>query len=143
MPGASGIAMTERELVDALCDLRPEWDARRAELHAEQIYYAHIGTLGQELARAALEPLREPWIERAFTVIEHALEVGTTGTENLVVVGLFEAMQNVAYAHPAPGHVIEDQLGLLSRVAWEDLIEGWTGAGIRTISAWRERGGRR
>jgi hypothetical protein len=135
--------MTERELMDALCDLRPEWDARRAEIHEQPIYYVHGGSLAGELAEAVLAGSSEPWARAAFSLIERAFEVGTPGTSNLVVVGLFEAMQNVAHAHAAPGDVIEDLLGPLSRRAWGDLIEGWTGSGIRTIAAWRERGGRR
>lgn len=133
--------MTERELMDALCDLRPEWDALRAEIHEERIYYVHGGRLAHELAEAVLGGGSEPWIGATFSLIERAFEVGTPETTNLVVVGLFEAMQNLAYSHAAPGDVVERHLGPRSRRAWGDLIEGWTGTGIRTIAAWRARGG--
>lgn len=129
--------MTERELIDQLCDLRPDWSERRAQIHELRMYYVDGATLGRELVEAVLAGRDEPWMRAAFEVIERALDIGTQGTQNLVVVGLFEAMQGPVYERARPSEVMDGWLGLLSQTAWADLIEGWTGTGIRTIAAWR------
>ncbi len=131
------VALTERDLIDALCELRPEWTERRAAIHEAHIYYADGAELGRELVEAVLARRDEPWMRAAFAVLERALDVGTKGTANLVVVGLFEAMQNPVYERAIPSNIMDRWLGPLSQMAWEDLIEGWTGKGIKTIAAWR------
>lgn len=131
--------MTERELIDALCELRPTWAARRDEIHAAGIYHVDGGSLATELVDAVLAGADEPWMRRAFEVIERALEAGTEGTRTLVVIGLFEAMQNAVYERADPPDVLDAWLHPASQRAWGDLIESWTGRGIRTVAAWRAR----
>jgi hypothetical protein len=127
----------ERELIDALCDAQPEWSARRAAIHEAAIYYVDGADLGRELIEAVLAGRDAAWMRRAFEVIEEALVRGTAGTRNLVVVGLFEAMQGPAYRRAEPPDLLDAWLGAASRAAWADLIEGWTGGGVRSIEAWR------
>lgn len=129
--------MTEREFIDALCDVRPEWDGRRMQVHDNEIYYVDGAHLGSELAMCVFAGRDEPWMTQAFAVIERALVVGTEPTRNLVVVGLFEAMQARAYRAADPPDVLDAWLGPASRNAWALLIEGWTGRGVRTIEAWQ------
>ncbi len=129
--------VTERELIDQLCDLRPEWTERRAEIHEGQIYYVDGADLGRELVEAVISGVNEPWVRAGFAVIERALTTGTELTKNLVVVGLFEAMQGPAYHHAEPPDLVDGWLGPLSLAAWADLIEGWTGEGIRSVAAWK------
>lgn len=129
--------MTEREFIDALCDLRPEWSDRREEIHTSSIYYVDGANLGCELAEAVVACRDEPWMRAAFDVIERALIVGSEGTKTLVVVGLFEAMQSFVYENANPADQLDSWLGPQSREAWANLIEGWTGEGVRTIAAWR------
>jgi hypothetical protein len=127
----------ERELIDALCGVRPEWAARREEIHEAELYYVDGAGLGRELIEAVLDGRDAPWIRRAFDVIEAALERGGPRAKNLVVTGLFEAMQGPVYRRADPPDLADAWLGAASRKAWADLIEGWTGEGIRSIEAWR------
>jgi len=131
------LRVEEQDLVDALCDLRPEWSARREAIHRAGLYYVDSAHLGRELIEAVLDRRDAPWVRRAFEILEQALERGSAATRNLVVVGLFEAMQGPAYRRADPPDLAEAWLGPASRAAWADLIEGWTGAGIRSIEAWR------
>jgi hypothetical protein len=128
--------VTEREFIEALCAVRPAWSARRSAIHAEALYYVDGAALGRELFRAALRGSRETWISAAFEVLEWALRDGTDETRNLVVAGFVEVMQNEAYQHP-DSSAAEMLLGPSSRKAWSDLIESWTGGGVRTMDAWR------
>lgn len=129
--------MDERELIDALCGVRPEWAARREAIHEAELYYVDSASLGRDLIDAVLEGRDAPWMRRAFEVIEAALGRGSPGARNLVVTGLFEAMQGPAYRRADPPDLVDAWLGAASRKAWADLIEGWTGEGVRSIEAWR------
>ena len=129
--------MDERDLIDALCDARPAWGAHRDQIHEAEIYYVDGARLGRELIEEVLAGRDAPWMRRAFEVIEAALVRGSPATRNLIVVGLFEAMQGPAYRHADPPDLIDAWLGVASQAAWADLIEGWTGAGVRSIEAWR------
>lgn len=129
--------MTPRELIDHLCDLRPEWDARRAEIHDNNYYYSDGASLGCELLTAAVDGIVEPWVGTGFAVIERAITSGDDKTRNLVIAGLFEAMQNDAYRRDVRDEVIDGLLGPASLRAWAALIEGWTGDGVRTLAHWR------
>jgi len=127
----------ERAFIDALCDVRPEWAARRDAIHEAELYYVDGAGLGRELVEAVLGGRDAAWMRRAFEVIEAALERGSPAARNLVVTGLFEAMQGPAYRRASPPDQVDEWLGAASRTAWADLIEGWTGEGIRSIEAWR------
>jgi hypothetical protein len=127
----------ERDLIDALCGVRPEWAARRDAIHEADLYHLAGARLGRELIEAVLGGRDAAWMRRAFEVIEAALARGTPGAKNLVVTGLFEAMQGPAYRRASPPDQVDAWLGAASREAWADLIEGWTGEGVRSIEAWR------
>ncbi len=117
--------MTPRDFVDQLCSLRPAWAARRDEIHANAIYYADAPDFGRELLEAARDGVTEPWVAEGFALIERALGAGDQSTQNLVVIGLFEAMQNFAIRQSVPAEVIERSLGPGSRKAWAELTVFW------------------
>jgi hypothetical protein len=126
MPGDS--PMTERELIDQLCDLRPEWAERRAEIHDRGTYYADGAALATELVATVIGGQKEPWMRKACAVIERALQVGTSGTQTLVVTGLLEAMQNMVLRESPARDVMLDWLGPRSYAAWAELSAFWNGA---------------
>lgn len=128
--------MTPREFMDQLCLCRTRWTARRDAIHASGVYYVDVAALGHELMRAVQSGCKHPWVFRCFDVIENGLCDGDDATKNLIVVGLFEAIQGDAYRH-GPHDLIESKLGPRSLDAWAALIEGWTGKGIRTVEHWR------
>jgi hypothetical protein len=119
-----------------LCRTRRRWRRRLPEILRDELFYVSIASLGHELVQAVIRGDAGP-ARRAFGVIERCLAAGNADTTNLMVVGLFEAMQNDAHARLEPPDALDDWLGPRSRGAWADLIEGWTGKGIRTIEQWR------
>jgi len=128
--------MDARAFVDLLCEVKQRWRERRSAIHAEQLYYVSTATLGHELMEAVGRGDHEAWMARAFAAIERGLSEGDEATKNLVVVGMFEAMQGDAYRMEPPD-VVDRWLGPSAKAAWADLIEGWTGEGIRSIEHWR------
>jgi hypothetical protein len=129
--------VTERELIDQLCDLRPTWAELREQIHEERAYFEYGTDFGRELVGAILAGEDLPWMRGACAVIERAIEHGNEATKGLVVTGMFESMQNRVYAKANPPDLMDDWLGPHARMAWADLIEGWTGQGVRTVEAWR------
>ncbi len=127
---------TSRDVMEMIATRRPRWRRELAAIHAEGLYYVSIATLGHELCAAVLGGCRKPWVTDVFAMIERGFEFGDTEATNLLVVGLFESMQGDAY-HRGPPDLFERMLGPLSHQAWADLIEGWTGKGVRSVESWR------
>ncbi|MFN8608071.1 MAG: hypothetical protein U0931_11110 [Vulcanimicrobiota bacterium] len=71
-------------------------------------------------------------------MVERVFHEGDDEAKTLCVVGLFESLQNQNYREGS-ADLVESQLGPLSMLAWSDLIEGWSGPGIRTVAQWRSR----
>jgi hypothetical protein len=128
---------------DALATFAACWPRFRAHLARERaaeewIDYTGIADMGNNFFRAFACGCRAPWVGAMFEAIEHVLVHGDDEAQNLVVVGLFEAVQGTAYRAGEAGDAFEAALLPRSREAWADLIEGWTGAGIRNLTAWRQ-----
>ncbi len=123
------------------------WPRFRSLLRRERaadrwLDYVGIAELGHRHFAAFASGCRAPWIQGVFEAMEHVLTCGDASAQNLVVVGLFEAVQGDAYRAGAVGERYESALPPRARRAWADLIEGWTGPGIRDLAAWRSKGGR-
>jgi hypothetical protein len=111
--------------------------ARKADAWLD---YPGIADLGREHFFAFQCGCQAPWVAEVFAVIEHVLQWGDGDAKNLVVVGLFEAVQGKAYHAGLSGDRYEATLGPSARAAWADLIEGWTGEGVRDLATWRSKG---
>jgi hypothetical protein len=111
--------------------------ARKADAWLD---YPGIADLGRAHFLAFQSGCQAPWVASVFAVIEHVLACGDGDAKNLVVVGLFEAVQGLAYHAGPTGDRYEAMLGPSARAAWADLIEGWTGEGVRDLAAWRSKG---
>ena len=127
---------TSRDVIEAIVLCRAKWRAELPAIHEEALYYVSIARLGHQLCAAVLGGCRKPWVGEVFAAIERGLERGDSEAKNLLVVGLFESMQGDSYRH-GPPDLFERLLGPLGRAAWADLIEGWTGEGVRTVEHWR------
>jgi len=128
---------------EALAVFAARWPRFRAHLARERaaekwIDYPGIAGMGCDFFRAFASGCRAPWIGAMFEAIEHVFVHGDSVAQDLVVVGLFEAVQGAAYRAGEAGDAFEAALLPRSREAWADLIEGWTGAGIRDLAAWRQ-----
>jgi hypothetical protein len=131
--------VTPTEVIAALASCRSEWQRELPRIAEDQLFYLDVATFGRDAFRALLEGRDEPWIAELFGVVERALIEGDENARELIVVGMFEAMQNANHAQ-GPDDLIEARLGPRSGTAWGDLIEGWTGPGVRTVAAWRAIG---
>lgn len=125
--------MDPNELMTALAACRSDW--RRSD--DADLPYLQIAAMGHDLHRAIRNGCRERWVHDVFRVIETALTTGDPLAQNLVVVGMFEAMQGDAWRDVARPDRLDDWLLPASLVAWRDLIEGWIGPGIRSVEHWR------
>lgn len=112
----------------------------RQRASGEWLDYVGIADMGRRHFRAFGSGCSVPWVQGVFAATEHVLAQGDDSAQNLVVVGLFEAVQGLCYHAGAIGDRYEAALGPHARRAWADLIEGWTGAGIRDLRAWRAKG---
>ena len=130
--------MTPPQLIDQLAVCQHQWAKRLPQIHAptNRTYYITIAEFGYHLFATLLNNPSHSWLDRFFRTIEHALQNGDEQTKNLVVVGLFESLQGKNYLE-GPDDLIESRLLPYSLQAWSDLIEGWTGPGIRTVAQWR------
>jgi hypothetical protein len=129
-------ALSPAEAMTLLCRAWPRWRRKSPRILEEALFYNAIAELGAELMDAAIAGKSDA-VERALQAVERCLIEGDAEARNLVVVGMFEAMQNIAHARLEPPDALDRWLGPVSREKWADLIEGWTGAGIRTIAHWR------
>lgn len=130
---------------EALECFAANWPRFRKELRQERaadrwLDYVGIAELGHRHFAAFANGCRAPWVQGVFDAMEHVLTFGDASAQNLVVVGLFEAVQGDAYRAGEIGDRYESALSVRSRRAWQDLIEGWTGTGIRDLAAWRKKG---
>lgn len=110
---------------------------RRSRQDGSWLDYPGIAELGRHHFTAFRSGCRAPFVSAVFAAMEHVLTHGDGAAKNLVVVGLFEAVQGSAYHAGRDGDAYEAALLPRSRDAWANLIEGWTGAGIRDLKAWR------
>ncbi len=118
------------------------WPRFRAYLDRERaegnwIDYIGIAEMGRDFFEAFSRDCHEPWVGAMFEAIEHVLTHGDEQAQTLVVVGLFEAVQGLAYHAGAAGDRFEAALLPRSREAWAELIAGWTFPGVRDLAAWR------
>lgn len=101
----------------------------------EDLPYIAVTEPGDKVFRALLAGhSADPF----FAVVERVFAEGDAEAQNLCVVGLFESLQGRNYRE-GDADLVERHLGPLSQAAWADLIEGWTGAGYRTVAQWRAK----
>ena len=119
--------MTPPQLIDQLAVCQHQWAKRLPQIHAptNRTYYITIAEFGYHLFATLLNNPSHSWLDRFFRT-----------TKNLVVVDLLDSRQGKNYLE-GPDDLIESRLLPYSLQAWSDLIEGWTGPGIRTVAQWR------
>ena len=118
-----------------LAESWPPWAARPRAVQGDPLYVA-IAELGHAICQALREGEAGDLVP-FFDALERAFEGGDAEALNLLGAGLFEAMQGDAYRLFEPADQLDDWLGPRALAAWRDLIEGWTGRGVRSITSWR------
>jgi len=125
--------------MDRLLDCVSADPEARERVHRQHIYYVSIAELGYDVFSTLLECADADWCLRFLATIERGLVEGDGETRNLVAAGLFESLQSQSY-RIGPADLLESRLGPRSLEVWCDLMEGWSGPGIRSVAAWRLRG---
>jgi hypothetical protein len=129
--------LSPREWMSRLCGCSNRWQARREAVLSADLFYVDVCEFGRDLIDNVVSNKNPDETRRGFACIEVGLKSGDTLTQNLIVVGLFESMQGGVYRRLDPPDGLDEFLGPQSLVAWRDLIEGWTGEGIRSIEHWK------
>jgi hypothetical protein len=84
-----------------------------------------------EFVRFVIEDLDEKEkldeTRRVFQVLENLLVEGDRETRDLIGLGFFEALQNVASHRPQGNKVYEQFVGPMSRKVWNELQKMWAG----------------
>lgn len=125
----------EDRYIEALIAIEPE---EFGSLWSRDLAYSSLAQLSQYLQYVHDEghPQALAWLQRVLEVSEHHY-VHHPDCRNLILVGLFESLQTGAYSNVAFSKSVDRFLGPQTAVAYADLIEGWTGSGVRTVEAWR------
>lgn len=129
--------MTPTQLMDRLLDCHPNGDEKRERIHAQGTYYVHIAELGYDLFDTMLQAPTTTWCQEFLGAVEEGLRNSSHDTYNLIVAGLFESLQSQSY-RLGPADLLESRLGPRSLQVWANLMEGWSGPGIRSVAAWRQ-----
>jgi hypothetical protein len=93
---------------------------------SEPIDYCDIG----EIARFIVDKLKvgqTELFEPFFANVENVLSDCDTRVENLIVVGLFESIQNICGTEIDYHYVFNSWLKKLSKTKWDELIDSWEG----------------
>ena len=93
---------------------------------SERLDYCDIG----EIARFIVDKLKVGQTElfqSFFDNVESILSDCDTRVENLMVVGLFESIQNICGTEIDYHVIFKAWLGQLSKTKWDELIDNWEG----------------
>lgn len=129
--------MTTTEVLQRIVNHLPEW---QSSLEKESsMGYLIIAEIGREMMHNLIEDKNLELVKVVFQTVEEILEENSGNIEvtSLIGAGMFEAIQNNFYDTKARPDLMREFLPPKSLKFWEDIIEGWTGHGIRTIEDWR------
>lgn len=125
-----------KEALKKICQYRKPWI--KAFEKQDMLPYLLCVEIGNEIIEDIALNRNTQELKSIFTTIEEIYK-STEDIEvtSLITAGLFSAMQNKAYDDLNPPDLVNNYLGPESLKHWGDYIEGWSGKGIRTISAWK------
>ncbi len=118
-----------------ICNLYPDWKKKYEQ--PDRLNYFLIAEIGRELLNDLIENKSSVRIKKVFEKIEDLLTNATFEVSSLIGAGMFESMQNDAYERLNPPDLLNQFMGPIALSHWEDIIEGWTGTGIRSIADWK------
>ena len=124
----------EIEWFKSLAEVWPEWSD--LEFTAQTLAYPLMGELAREVAEA-IDTNDLATVRELFRVIEESLVEGRDEIYQLIAVGLFESLTDIAFHRFEPPDLLDDYLGDLSLDLWRIMIEGWTAPGVRSIAQLR------
>ena len=95
-----------------------------------RLYYLDIG----EISRFIVDKTRshqDSFLKTLFIQIEQILLNCDTEVENLIIVGLFESIQNIGGSQIDYYYGFDNWLLPISKTKWDSLIDSWEGADWR------------
>ncbi len=129
--------MTNEEIMEIICAHNPDWE--KAWKKSDFLNYGTIAEIGAELIEDVAKGKNLDRVKAVFEDIEQMLSK-LTGYENiegrsLIGAGMFEAMQNhgLFMFKPKQMDAMDEFFGPVTLKSWQDLIEDWSGKGIRTM----------
>ncbi len=125
-----GLSMsTVREAMESIIatapDFGPDWERFQSEWVGEEFpWYLAMGELAHHIVNA-YESERRGQFTAFFSAVESVLGRADPEVENLVAVGLFEDIQNIASHRSFGAEPFRDWLGPRSLALWEQIELGW------------------
>jgi hypothetical protein len=118
-------------------EFRPRWNEFLSEWENEQTpWYLGMGELADHVVDA-YERGMTAGFKDFFSAVESVLQHADTELQNLIWVGLFEDMQNIASHRKFGFGVFRTWLGPQSLVAWDEVDRG-----MKKVAAWTAQQGR-
>ena len=124
---------TFESIIAAVPDFRPQWEEFLREWEAEGAWYVGMG----ELAHYVVETYEQGKTDRfndLFAAIESAFDENDDKARELLTVGLFEDIQNIASHRNFGSSVFRSWLGPQSIAAWDQVD-----LDMRRVAAWASR----
>lgn len=100
--------------------------------HTTRLIYLDIAHISRYVVEC-VKTEKTDFFERLFGKIEHIISNCDHDIENLIVVGLFEGIQNIGGQEINYHFGFDKWLSPTSKIKWDNLIDGWEGP------EWRKR----
>jgi len=122
------------QLVAAVPKFRNRWDGVLREWEGEDIpWYAGFSELAHYVVESYSQAMTDEF-PSLFCTVEALLQNGDSDLENLIAVGLFEDIQNIASHRDFGAAPFRQWLGPRSMVVWDEIDEG-----MKRVAAWAAR----
>jgi hypothetical protein len=132
-----------RDLFAEFPEFRPRWEKHLNSWNGEPAgTYIDIAQFVHFVVEDLYPSGKTEEIQRVFDLMEQWLENGNENVRQLVIIGFFEDLQNVASWHSFGRQAFIPFLRLRSREAWDDIEKIWVGKSSLAEVIRAERGKR-
>jgi hypothetical protein len=122
------------QLVAAAPKFRSRWEGFLREWKGEDIpWYVGFSELAHYVVESYSQGVTDEF-PSLFSTVEALLESADSDLENLIAVGLFEDIQNIASHRDFGASPFRRWLGPRSLVVWDEIDDG-----MKRVAAWAER----
>lgn len=115
-----------RTLIDSIYTAYPAFREQRSAAPVDESALAFTESFARFII-SLYEAGKRDELKPAFAIMEDGLASGDAAIQDAVVLGFFEALQNVASHRPCGAAVFRGYLAMKSGQAWEELSAAWEG----------------